>query len=130
MGGIIAGFLGGAAKGMADAGKMLLADKLASERDEADFLRRSELRKLETGASQEFTTSERLSGQEYQSGENKKKLASQEKIAKDRAAAAAKPAVRSISTCKLIYYTGHFLQGHDTGDVTMFDGYPGHTEDD
>lgn len=45
MGGIISGFLGGASNAMAEAGKMMLADKLTKEREEANFLRESELRK-------------------------------------------------------------------------------------
>jgi hypothetical protein len=43
--GIISGFLGGAGRGAAQAGQLLLADKLAKERSEADFLRDSALRK-------------------------------------------------------------------------------------
>lgn len=43
--GIISGFLGGAGRGAAQAGQMLLADKLAKEREEARALRDSALRK-------------------------------------------------------------------------------------
>lgn len=43
--GLISSFIGGAGKGMADAGKMMFADKLQGERDEANFLRDKELNK-------------------------------------------------------------------------------------
>jgi len=56
MGGIIAGFLGGVGQGMADAGKMMLSDKLAKEREEADFLRESEFRKNERLSGEKFLT--------------------------------------------------------------------------
>jgi len=58
MGGIIQGFIGGVGQGMADAGKMMLGDKLQKERDEADFLRRSELRKSENLADRKFRAGE------------------------------------------------------------------------
>jgi len=44
MGGIISGFLAGAGRGAGQAGQMLLADKLVTEREEANFLRESSLR--------------------------------------------------------------------------------------
>lgn len=58
MGGIIAGFLNGAGQGAAIAGQMMLADKLAKEREEANFLRDSALKvKLQT-SSQEYNSSQ------------------------------------------------------------------------
>jgi hypothetical protein len=45
MGGIISGFLKGAGQATGEAGKMMLADQLAKERDEANWLRDSSLRK-------------------------------------------------------------------------------------
>lgn len=48
--GIIEGFLGGGAHAMATAGQMMLGNKLAMERDEANFLRDSELRQSMQGA--------------------------------------------------------------------------------
>jgi len=58
MGGIIAGFLNGAGQGAAIAGQMMLADKLATEREEANFLRDSALKmKLQT-SSQEYNSSQ------------------------------------------------------------------------
>ena len=79
MGVVIAGFLGGAAKGMADAGQMMLADSLAKERDEASFLRDSEFRR-----------NERLSGQEFDAGESALNRSSAEGIAATKAAATLK----------------------------------------
>lgn len=75
--GIISGFLGGAGNAMADAGKMLFADKLSKERAEADFLRDSELKKG-------MATEER----EYKSGESEKEreFKSSEGAARDKAA--------------------------------------------
>jgi hypothetical protein len=67
MGGIIAGFIGGASRGLADAGKMLLADKLVKEREEANFLRNSGLQKSlqETG----FTHAEGMQDKRLTSAE-------------------------------------------------------------
>jgi hypothetical protein len=42
--GLISGFVGGVGRGAAQAGAMVLSDKLAKERDEANFLRDSQLR--------------------------------------------------------------------------------------
>ena len=56
--GIISGFLGGASKGMADAGKMMFTDKIATERDEANALRTSSLQQQATESEQEFKSSE------------------------------------------------------------------------
>ncbi len=56
MAGVIAGFMGGLSKGMADAGKMLLFDKLETERDDANFLRDSEFRKTERIAGEGYKT--------------------------------------------------------------------------
>ena len=47
MGGIIAGFLGGAGQGAAKYGELMLRDKLEEERQEADFLRTKELKGME-----------------------------------------------------------------------------------
>jgi hypothetical protein len=54
MGGIISGFLGGAGRGAAQAGQMLLADKLIKEREEANFLRDSQLRADLQASRQDF----------------------------------------------------------------------------
>ena len=55
MGGIISGFLGGAGRGAAQAGQMLLSDKLIKEREEANFLRDSQLRTDLQASRQTFT---------------------------------------------------------------------------
>lgn len=76
MGGLISGFVGGFGKAMAEVGKMGLADKLLTERQEADFLRESEFRK-----------NERVSGQEFTAGESALDRKSRENIAADKAKA-------------------------------------------
>ena len=105
MGGIIAGFLGGSANGMAEAGKMLLADNLAKERDEADFLRRSELRKSENLADREFRSKERQAGQEFSTTErvaSDETLIGREEVKSGRTkAAAALKAERDSAESKL-----------------------------
>jgi len=62
MGAIIRGFMSGAGKGMADASQMLLADQLAKEREDANYLRDKEINKQKM----EYSTSERVAGQDYQ----------------------------------------------------------------
>ncbi len=84
MGGIISGFMGGGFKAMADAGRLMFNDKLRGERDEAEFLRDSELRKDIAAEDRSFRTSERTAGQEFtatQSGLDRK---SRESIAAER----------------------------------------------
>ena len=58
MGGIISGFLSGAGKGMAQAGQMMFADKIAKEREEANFLRDSALKGSMATEEREFKSSE------------------------------------------------------------------------
>jgi hypothetical protein len=65
MGGIISGFLKGAGYGAAQAGEMLLRDKLAKERQEASDLRNAALRESTQKADHAFRTSERMEGQEF-----------------------------------------------------------------
>lgn len=87
MGGIIQGFLGGVGQGMAQAGQMFLADKLAGERDEADFLRRSELRKSENLVDREFRSGENKLSREATASEGKLGRESAERIADKKAKA-------------------------------------------
>jgi len=56
--GIVSGFLSGAGKATAEAGKMMFADKIAKEREEANFLRDSALKKTITAEDREFKSSE------------------------------------------------------------------------
>jgi len=56
--GLISSFIGGAAKGANDASKMLMADKIAGERDEVNYLRSSALKKQITSEEREFKSSE------------------------------------------------------------------------
>ncbi len=79
--GIIAGFLGGAAAGAADAGRIMLIDKLQKERAEADALRESELRTSLQSDQQSYLTGERKAEQTFKAGENQKDRASAETIA-------------------------------------------------
>lgn len=82
--GIIAGFLGGGANAMADVGKMLLSNQLIKERDEANFLRDSELRKTLAEEDRDFRATEAEKGRtaaDTRAGEERK---SREKIAADR----------------------------------------------
>jgi len=81
MGGIIRGFIGGAGKAMSDVGKMMLGEKLQSERDEANALRDAELRRTLKAEDREFATSEREAGQKFAAGESAKREAG----AKERA---------------------------------------------
>jgi len=46
--GIVSGFIGAAGKATADAGRLMFADKIAREREEANFLRDSALKKTIT----------------------------------------------------------------------------------
>lgn len=85
MGGIISGFLGGASKGTAIAGQMLLGNTLAKERDEADDLRTRELRTDLQESRQEFLGADRDKMIETEISEGKKDRASREKVAKTRA---------------------------------------------
>ena len=73
MGGIIQGFLGGAANAMGEAGKMAFANQLTKERDEANFLRDSELAK--TLKREDITSREKISAND---------LAGRERIAESR----------------------------------------------
>lgn len=84
MGGIIAGFLGGASAAMADAGKMMLADKLAKEREEANFLRESELRKALKADELGFTEEQNRLTREADQAKSEADRASREKIAEGR----------------------------------------------
>lgn len=59
--GIISGFLGGAGRGTAEFGQIMLMDKLTKERDEANHLRNMELNK----GQQEFTAEENRKGREF-----------------------------------------------------------------
>lgn len=88
MGGIISGFLGGAAKGMADAGKLMFADKLAKEREEANFLRDSALKKTLQTDSQKFRSTEAETDRTYKSSEAEieRKFTATESTKKDKAA--------------------------------------------
>jgi len=56
--GLISGFLGAAGKATAKAGEMLFTDKIAKEREEADFLRNSALKKTMAVEEREFKSSE------------------------------------------------------------------------
>ena len=71
--GVISGFLGGVGKATADAGKMMFTDKVAREREEANFLRDSALKGSMATEEREFKTSERESGQEFKSTEAEKR---------------------------------------------------------
>ena len=86
--GLISGFLGAAGKATADAGRMLFTDKIAREREEANFLRDSALKGSMATEEREFKTSERESGQEFKSSEaGKRDVAAMERT---RASARAK----------------------------------------
>ena len=74
---IIRGFIGGAAKGTADASRMLLQNQLDKERREADFLRQEQLQK----GRQEFTTSERKAGEVVTRELQTEKIEAQKEIA-------------------------------------------------
>lgn len=56
--GVISGFLGGTGKAAAQAGQMLFTDKIARERDEANFLRDSALKGGMAAEEREFKSSE------------------------------------------------------------------------
>jgi Rieske Fe-S protein len=56
--GLISGFISGTGKGMAQAGQMLFADKIAKEREESNFLRDSALKKTMAVEEREFKSSE------------------------------------------------------------------------
>jgi hypothetical protein len=62
--GIISGFIKGSGYGAGQAGKMMLADKLAQERDEANFMRDSQLKRVLQTESQEHSSGLELSRQE------------------------------------------------------------------
>lgn len=68
--GIIAGFIGGAGKGMAQVGNMVLQEKLRSEQAEADDMRTRELNKNK----QDFTREENRLDRESREGVADKKL--------------------------------------------------------
>jgi hypothetical protein len=65
MGGIISGFLKGAGQAAGEAGTMMLADQLAKERDEANWLRDSSLRKDLAAARQGHLSGENKKRREY-----------------------------------------------------------------
>jgi hypothetical protein len=69
--GLISSFLGGAGNAMADAGKMMFADKLRGEREEANFLRDQELGKNKTDADQAFRSSESEKDRAHKTSEGK-----------------------------------------------------------
>jgi len=56
--GIVSGFLSGAGKATAEAGKMMFADKIVKEREEANFLRDSALKGSMAAEEREFKSSE------------------------------------------------------------------------
>ena len=84
--GLIASFLGGASQGMADAGRMMFAQKLRQEGEEAADLRNRALQ----GSRQDFLTGEREASQEFRAGESKLDRESAQGIAKDKATASSK----------------------------------------
>ena len=101
MGGIVRGFLAGASSAMADMGKMVLADQLQKEREEANFLRESDFRKTMQSDSQSFQASETtrtLKSREKTAEADRKqraktaadKMASDERIADIRAKSSGK----------------------------------------
>jgi len=67
-GGIISGYLSGTGKALAYYGKVTLDNDIAKERDDANFLRDKELKK----SARDFTTSERVAGQEFTASESEK----------------------------------------------------------
>ena len=78
MGGIISAFLGGAGKAAAEASKMIMADNMQKERDEANFLRDKALRDSDNAyrteeriASQKFTTQEREANEAFKAEEGR-----------------------------------------------------------
>jgi len=72
--GLISGFIGGAGKGMADAGKMMFGKQLQDERDEANYLRDRELNKTK----QTFTAGEKQKDREATTAEKQKDRTSTE----------------------------------------------------
>jgi len=80
MGGIISGFMGGAANGAAKVSEIMLKDQIDKERRDSDSLRDFEMQDKQ----QAFKTSERIASQEFESGETAKKDASNFKVEKLR----------------------------------------------
>jgi len=77
MAGLISGFLDGVGKATAESGRMMLADQIAKEREEVNFLRDKEI----TKGKQDFTTSERISSQEFTARQDEKKQKNDKSIA-------------------------------------------------
>jgi len=87
MAGIISGFLDGAGKAAAESGRMMLADQIAKEREEANFLRDKELK----NSNNTFLTSERVAGQKFDASQTDKKIKSAEAISKNKTKNGNKP---------------------------------------
>ena len=102
MGGIISGFLKGAGQATAEAGKMMLADKLATEREEANFLRDSEFRKNLQASDHKFQSEQSAAQQEHTEGMQDTRLESQVSEGKlDREAQAEQKRLDRISSEKV-----------------------------
>lgn len=78
--GLIRGFLGGVGNAMADAGKMMFADKLQKERDEANYLRDKELNKTK----QDFQVAEKQKDRDASMERTKYTADTKAKAAKDK----------------------------------------------